>query len=101
MLQKFKWFVIAFVLLVLGGVSIALQPGPPDTECAKGNTSSGFMDKTKDCAISSESMDRIADYTSSPKWFNIVGAVLILAAIVVAVIGLVKLLRRKRPAPTA
>lgn len=43
----------------------------------------------------------MADYYSSPEWFVIVDIVLILAAIVVAIIGLVKFLRRKRTVPAA
>lgn len=91
---------MAVVVAVLGVVTFALQPGAPEAECAaKGAASSGFEDPGRHCAISVASWKKIAEYDSSPKWFRIVGLLLILAAVVVAVVALVKLVRaRKREA---
>jgi hypothetical protein len=83
---------VAGGLLLLGVLSFALQPGPPDPECAApGAPTSGFVDEDNpDCAITIESFAEIRDYETSPKLFRIAGAGLLLAGLVVGVFGIVK-----------
>lgn len=88
---------VAVGLLLLGVLSFALQPGPPDPECASaGAPSSGFVDEDNpSCAITIESYNKIREHETSPKLFRIVGLGLIASGLVVGVVGLVK--RPRRP----
>jgi len=82
---------VAAVLIVLGALSFILQPGPPDGECApEGTISSGFVDEDKDCPLTIESWDEIADYESSPKPFRIAGLVLVVAGLGVGAVALIR-----------
>lgn len=85
---------VAAALILFGVLSIVLQPGPPDPECAPpGAPSSGFVDEDNpDCAITMESFEEIREYETSPKPFRIAGAVMVLGGLVVGLVGLVGLL---------
>lgn len=83
-----KFLAIAGVLVLLGVVVIFLQPGPPDPECVpEGTPYSGFVDDESGCPISTESMEKITDYESSPKPVRIVGLLIILVGLGVAVVA--------------
>lgn len=82
---------VAGGLVILGVVSILLQPGPPDSECVPdGQPSSGWIDEEKDCNISIESYEAIADHNSSPKPWRIAGLLLIIAGVATGLVALVK-----------
>lgn len=90
--------IAAISLIVLGVVSIALQPvvnPKPEAKCAaQGEPSSGFVDGDKsDCNITITSWNEISDWESSPKPLRIVGLVLILAGLVSGVVGVVRRIR--------
>lgn len=89
-----KLFAVSVALVLIGVVTIFLQPGGPEAECVPdGAPSSGFVDEESGCAISAESFDEISDYNSSPKPFRIVGLLLIVAGVVVAVVATVRRVR--------
>ncbi|MGJ9413313.1 hypothetical protein ACHAAC_11460 [Aeromicrobium sp. CF4.19] len=89
-MKKNLLLAVAAALVVLGALSIVLQPGPPESECVPDDVpSSGFVDEEKDCNISQESWEEISEHNSSPKPFRIVGALLVLAGLVTAVVALV------------
>jgi hypothetical protein len=80
----------AVALIVVGVLAFVLQPGEPDSVCAPdGAPTSGFVDTEKDCGITQESFNEIADYRSSPKPFRIAGLVLVLAGVGTGVASLV------------
>ncbi len=90
---------LAAALVVLGVVSILLQPGPPDSECVpEGQPSSGFVDEEKDCNISIESWEEIADHNSSPKPFRIVGLLLIVIGVGTGIASI--FIGRRKAGPT-
>ena len=89
-MTKSIWLLVSGVLILLGIALFALQPGPPEPECATDpNATSGFTDPEQDCPISIDSMNEIRDHESSPKWFRIAGvstgAVGLVLAVVVAI----------------
>lgn len=90
---------VAGLMVLLGGLSFALQPGPPAPECAApGMPTSGFVaEDDPDCAITMESYEEIRQYETSPKPFRIAGAGLVLAGLVVGVVGIVKRSGRREP----
>ena len=74
--------VVGAVLILLGVLAFALQPGEPKAVCTSENgPTSGFVDAEQDCPISQESWNEIADYRSSPKPFRIAGLVLVVAGV--------------------
>ncbi len=88
---KSSLLLTALVLIVLGVVVIALQPGGPDSECvSKNGPTSGFVDGKKDCAISIESFNKMAEYSSKPKPFRIVGLLMVVAGLFVGVVAVVR-----------
>jgi len=73
-MAKSVWLLVSGVLILLGIALFALQPGPPEPECATDpNATSGFTDPEQDCPISIDSMNAIRDHKTSPKWFRIAG----------------------------
>jgi hypothetical protein len=86
-MTKSVWLLASGVLILLGVALFALQPGPPEPECATDpNATSGFADPEQDCAISIDSMNAIRDYQSSPKWFRVAGVGTGVVGIVLAVV---------------
>lgn len=80
--------VVGAVLVLLGVLAFALQPGEPKAECtAENGPTSGFVDEEQDCPISIESWNEIADYRSSPKPLRIAGLVLVVAGVGTAIAG--------------
>jgi hypothetical protein len=90
MSTKLKLFVLAAVLIVLGIGLFVWAPAEPETECAKGPETSGFVDEEKDCPISIESWEKIQEANSGPKWDNIGGLALVVGGLAVAIVALVK-----------
>jgi len=73
-MTKSIWLLAAGGLILLGVALFALQPGPPEPECATDlNATSGFTDPGQDCPISIDSMNAIRDHATAPKWFRIAG----------------------------
>ncbi|GAA2075732.1 hypothetical protein GCM10009821_13620 [Aeromicrobium halocynthiae] len=81
---------VAGALVAVGIVVVLLQPGPPEAECVpEGTPSSGFVDSDRDCPISQESWAEISEWRSLPKPFRILGALLVLAGVVMAGVAVV------------
>jgi len=96
-----KLFIAAAALVVLGIVSILLQPSGPDTECATpGGPTSGFVDQEKGCAVTIESMAEVSDYSSDPKLFRIAGLFLILVGVGSGIGGVVAMGKSRRKSAT-
>ncbi|OZM74706.1 hypothetical protein CFN78_00185 [Amycolatopsis antarctica] len=92
-----KLYFAALALVVLGVVSILLQPSGPDTECAPpGGPTSGYFDQEKGCAVTMESMDEVGDYYSSPKLFRIAGVFLVVVGIGTGIGGVVAMGKSRR-----
>lgn len=91
---------VAAVLVVLGIAAFPLQNlGRPDSVCAKeGAPTSGFIDDEKECGITQESFQKIADYDSKPQVWRIAGIVLIVAGVGMAVYGVT---RKRRTPPSS
>ena len=85
-MAKGIWLLVSGGLILLGVALFALQPGPPEPECATDpNATSGFTDPEQDCPISIDSMNAIRDHETSPKWFRIAGAMAGVAGFILAV----------------
>jgi hypothetical protein len=100
---KKKLLLVAAVMLVVGIFLMVLpSPGEPALECVpEGQPSSGFRDADQDnCPVSIESYNDYAEWSSSPKWDNIGGLVLVLGGLGVGVTALVRG-RSKRTKPPA
>jgi hypothetical protein len=96
-MAKSVWLLVSGVLILLGIALFALQPGPPEPECATDpNATSGFTDPAQDCPISIDSMNAIRDHEASPKWFRIAGAGTGAAGVLLAVVAGIARTRRPR-----
>ena len=96
-MTKSIWLLASGVLILLGVALFALQPGPPEPECATDpSATSGFTDPEQDCPISIDSMNEIRDHESSPKWFRIAGAAVGGIGLVLAVVAGVARVRSPR-----
>jgi len=100
-MTKSVWLLVSGALILLGIALFALQPGPPEPECATDpSATSGFADPEQDCPISIDSMNEIRDHESSPKWFRIAGVgtgVAGLLLVVVVAIARVRSPRERNP----
>ena len=96
-MTKSIWLLASGGLILLGIALFALQPGPPDPECATDpNSTSGFTDPAQDCPISIDSMNAIRDAEAAPKWFRIAGVATASAGLILAATtGIARL--RSRP----
>lgn len=96
-MTKTIWLLASGVLILLGIALFALQPGPPEPECATDpNATSGFTDPEQDCPISIESMNEIRDHETAPKWFRIAGVGAGVVGVVLAVTVSVARIRSPR-----
>ena len=95
-------FLLAAAALILVGIlSIFLQPGPPETECAPDDmATSGYVDDESGCPITTESFNEVREYETSPKLFRLAGLGLIVVGIGVGIFGLTRKKRTDGPAPT-
>ncbi|MGH8791526.1 MAG: hypothetical protein ACRDXX_02640 [Stackebrandtia sp.] len=90
MTTKLKLFALAAVLIAAGIVLAVWEPGP-ETECAEDpNVTSGFYDEEKDCPVSIESWERVAEAESGPQWDNIGALAAIVGGVGVAIFGAFK-----------
>lgn len=95
-MTKSVWLLASGVLILLGIALFALQPGPPEPECATDpNATSGFTDPEQDCPISIESMNEIRDHQTSPKWFRIAGVGV--GVVGIALVAMVSVARIRSP----
>ena len=97
-MTKSIWLLASGGLILLGIALFALQPGPPEPECATDpKATSGFTDPEQDCPISIDSMNAIRDHETAPKWFRIVGVSVGGIGIVLAVVAGIARIRSPRP----
>ena len=98
-MTKSIWLLSSGALILLGVALFALQPGPPEPECATDpSVTSGFTDPEQDCPISIDSMNAIREHDTSPKWFRVAGVAAALTGLAALVVAGVVRLRRPRPA---
>jgi hypothetical protein len=96
-MAKRSWLLISGGLILVGVALFALQPGPPEPECAADPSSaSGFTDPEQDCPISIDSMNAIRDHESAPKWLRIAGLGVGVTGLLLAVVTGIGRARRPR-----
>ena len=100
-MTKSSWLLVSGGLILLGVALFALQPGPPEPECASDPTvTSGFTDPEQDCPISIDSMNAIRDHQTAPKWFRVAGVGVGVAGLVLAVaVGIARMRAPHREEP--
>ncbi len=103
-MTRSKKLVIAAVLVVVGVILLLLPtPGEPELECTSADgPTSGFTDEDQGgCPVSIESYDEYSEWSSSPRWDNIAGLVLVVLGLGYGGVALLRKPRTSRDTPDA